>query len=85
VRTSIKLDQIRTDGGTQPLAAIDFEALDDDTDAMAAGTTFPAVVISYDGDNHWLADGFHRVKAADQAGLDEIACEPHQGTLQDAQ
>lgn len=85
MKTSIKLDLIRTDGGTQPRAAIDFEALDDYTDAMAAGMKFPAVVLFYDGDCYWLADGFHRVKAADQAGLEEICCEIHQGTLQDAQ
>ena len=83
--TPIKLDRIRTDGGTQPRAAIDFDAVDDYTDAMAAGIKFPPVVIFQDGDNYWLADGFHRVKAADQAGLDEITCELHQGTQQDAQ
>ena len=82
---SIRLDQIRTDGGTQPRAAIDFEAVDDYTDAMAAGMKFPPVIVFCDGESYWLADGFYRVKAADQAGLDEIACEIHQGTQQDAQ
>lgn len=85
MKTSIRLDQIRTDGGTQPRQALDFDAVDDYTDAMAVGTKFPPVVIFHDGDNYWLADGFHRVKAADQAGLDEIGCELHQGTQQDAQ
>src|ERR1019366_5561222 len=31
------------------------------------------------------ADGFHRCKAASQAGLEEIGCDIHQGTQQDAQ
>jgi predicted transcriptional regulator len=85
VKTSIELDQIRTDGGTQPRAALDFDAVDDYMDAMAAGINFPPVIVFHDGDNYWLADGFHRVKAADQAGLDEILCEIHHGTQQDAQ
>lgn len=83
--TLIKLDVIRTDGGTQPRAAIEFEAVDDYTDAMANGEKFPPVVIFYDGAAYWLADGFHRVKAARQAGYREISCQLHQGTLEDAQ
>src|ERR1019366_2002836 len=43
------------------------------------------VVVFYDGTSYWLADGFHRVRAAEQAGFAEIACELHQGTQQDAQ
>jgi hypothetical protein len=85
VKTSIRLDQIRTDGGTQPRAAIDFDAVDDYTDAMVGGARFPPIVVFYDGTDYWLADGFHRVKAADQAGLDTIACDVRQGTQQDAQ
>lgn len=81
----INIELIRTDGGTQPRAALDFDAIDDYTDAMATGIKFPPVVVFDDGDNYWLADGFHRTKAADQAGLTEILCEIHSGTQADAQ
>jgi predicted RNA-binding Zn-ribbon protein involved in translation (DUF1610 family) len=54
-------------------------------DAMADGAKFPPVVVFYDGAIYWLADGFHRVKAAEQAGTHEIACDLRQGTQQDAQ
>ena len=81
----IAIKDIRLDGGTQPRATIDFEAVFDYMDAMADGAKFPPVVVFYDGASYWLADGFHRVKAAEQAGVDEIACELHQGTQQDAQ
>ncbi|HEU0141970.1 MAG TPA: ParB N-terminal domain-containing protein, partial [Bryobacteraceae bacterium] len=83
--TLLPLDQIRTDGGTQPRAVIDFETVDDYMDAMSEGVKFPAVDVFFDGTNYWLADGFHRVKAADQAGLDTIVCNVHQGTQDDAQ
>ena len=84
-RNLLKIDVIRTDGATQPRAAIDFEAVFDYMDAMSDGAEFPPVVVFYDGTSYWLADGFHRVKAAEQAGFEEIACELHQGTQQDAQ
>jgi hypothetical protein len=52
---------------------------------MKAGVKFPPVVVYYDGENYWLADGFHRLKAAYGAGFDTIECEVRQGTLNDAQ
>jgi hypothetical protein len=84
-RTLLKIDQIRRDGATQPRAAIDFETVFDYMDAMVDGAEFPPVTVFYDGTDYWLADGFHRVKAREQGGFDEIACEVHQGTQQDAQ
>jgi hypothetical protein len=84
-RTFLKIDQIRRDGATQPRAAIDFETVFDYMDAMVDGAEFPPVTVFYDGTDYWLADGFHRVKAREQGGFDEIACEVHQGTQQDAQ
>lgn len=83
--THLLLSQIRTDGGTQPRATLDFAAVDDYMDAMEAGVKFPPVTVFYDGSDYWLADGFHRCKAASQAGLEETACDIHQGTQQDAQ
>lgn len=82
---SIPIASIRLDGGTQPRSAIDFETVFDYMDAMGAGAKFPPVVVFYDGANYWLADGFHRVKAVDQGGSDEIVCDLRQGTQQDAQ
>jgi transposase-like protein len=77
--------QIRLDGGTQPRVALDFDAIEDYAEAMGAGAKFPPVVAFYDGESYWLADGFHRVKAAYAAGFDTILCEVRQGTLEDAQ
>jgi transposase-like protein len=82
---SLPISNIRLDGGTQPRATIDVEAVVDYMDAMAGGAIFPPVVVFYDGTNYWLADGFHRVKAAEQSGMEHIACDLRQGTQQDAQ
>ena len=81
----LELSKIRTDGGTQPRAAIDFTAVEDYSDAMRDGVKFPPVVVFYDGSEYWLADGFHRVKAAFGAERDEIECDVHQGAQADAQ
>jgi ParB-like chromosome segregation protein Spo0J len=81
----LPIAQIRLDGGTQPRSALDFAAIDDYAEAMAAGGKFPPLVVFHDGEHYWLADGFHRLKAAFAAGFDAIDCELRQGTLEDAQ
>lgn len=81
----LPLSGIRLDGGTQPRATINLQTVSDYMDDMASGAEFPPVDVFYDGSAYWLADGFHRIKAAERAGRNEIACEVHQGTQQDAQ
>ena len=80
----LELTQIKTDGGTQPRAALDQFVLDDYAQAMRAGVQFPPVVVFYDGEHYWLADGFHRTKATGQAELNLIEAEVRQGTRRDA-
>jgi hypothetical protein len=53
--------------------------------SMAAGAEFPPVIVFYDGTDYWLADGFHRIQATEDAGRTDVACEVYQGTKQDAQ
>jgi hypothetical protein len=81
----LNIDAIERDGGTQPRASLDYEAIKEYAEAMEDGARFPAVVVFYDGTRYWLADGFHRVEAALVAGCEEIPAEVHQGTLEDAQ
>jgi transposase-like protein len=83
--TRLPITSIRLDGGTQPRAAINVRTVSDYMADMAGGTEFPPVDVFYDGASYWLADGFHRIKAAEKANLTELACEVHQGTQQDAQ
>jgi hypothetical protein len=77
---------IRTDGGTQPRAKIDPGVCDDYGERMKAGEKFPAVDVFFDGENYWLADGFHRLQAyALVVPGESIECNVFQGTQQDAQ
>jgi hypothetical protein len=45
---------------------------------------FPPVVLFSDGQERWLADGFHHVLAARMSGLAEIAADVRAGTQRDA-
>lgn len=82
---SLPLDRIRTDGGTQPRLGIDYDVAYGYGDLMAEGVRFPPVTVFYDGENYWLADGFHRYHAAFAQEMAEIAAEVIQGTIEDAQ
>jgi hypothetical protein len=80
----LSLDTIRTDGGTQPRGDIDAEHVARLVESLGAAATLPPVVVFYDGADHWLADGFHRVAANRAAGALEIAADVRQGTRRDA-
>lgn len=80
----LQINRIRVDGGTQARVQLDWIAIDDYANAMQEGAAFPPVVVFYDGDQYWLADGFHRLKAAEKAGSDELSVDVRPGTRHDA-
>lgn len=75
---------LRRDGGTQVRAEVSAATVDNYREAMAEGAAFPPVVAFFDGVDHWLADGFHRVMAAESAGLADVLTEVREGTRRDA-
>lgn len=75
---------ISTDGGTQTRASLNDETIRDYMLDMLDGALFPPVVVYYDGEIYWLADGFHRLEAAKRANQASIATELRQGTRRDA-
>lgn len=81
---NLKLDQIRTDGGTQIRESIDTERVGEYREAMEEGSKFPPVDVHFDGDQYWLSNGFHRYFAARRAGFNDIEVKVHKGTLEDA-
>lgn len=76
VSVMLNISQIRRDGGTQSRVKIDEVTVSEYAEAMAdPDTVFPAVIVYYDGTDHWLADGFHRVAAWERIGRNEIPVE----------
>jgi hypothetical protein len=52
----------------QPRAELHRDWIEEYAHDMAAGETFPPVIVFCDGKHHWLANGFHRLYAAEAAG-----------------
>lgn len=75
---------VRTDGGTQTRSGLNMFTVESYAEAMKEGIVFPPIVTYYDGAEYWLADGFHRLAAAERAGHSAIDCEIRQGTRRDA-
>ncbi len=78
------IEGIRLDGGTQMRAALDEAVIAAYAEEMAAGDEFPAVTVYYDGEVHWLADGFHRLMARKAQGYSNIEAEIWEGSRRDA-
>jgi protein gp37 len=51
---------------------------------MDDGAAFPPVTVFSDGHDYWLADGFHRIKAAERIGKETIEAEIQQGGRREA-
>ena len=83
--TRLPLNGIITDPTLQMREILNEEAISDYTAAMKEGVAFPAVVVFKAANGRqWLADGFHRFKAARQAGLTEIEADVRLGERRDA-
>lgn len=82
--TPIRLDAIAFDAGTQVRAALDQQVVTDYAEAMTAGAQFPPIVLFHDGNQHYLADGFHRFMAAQRNQWREIDADVRAGTKEDA-
>lgn len=82
--STLCLSQLRLDGGTQLRLRQEEKLLEEYSAAMRRGEQFPPVVVFHDGQDHWLADGFHRHEAARRAGFTEITAEVRPGTRREA-
>jgi hypothetical protein len=81
---TLRLDEIRIDGGTQPRVAIDQEIVDEYAEQYSTGIDLNPVVVFFDGATYWLADGFHRYWANKKIDCEFVFAEIHQGTQRDA-
>lgn len=82
---TVKLSDIRIDGGTQSRVDIDPHWVHEMVDNMKNDVEYPAIEARYDGICYWLTDGFHRYHAYTQLGIKEIEVAYLPGTQFDAQ
>ena len=81
---NLGLDKIRIDGGTQSRQKIDQNVVARYADMILDGAKFPPVVAFYDGEEYWLADGFHRYFANKRINSPSIEVIAHDGSVRDA-
>jgi hypothetical protein len=82
----IAIADIEQDLALQPRATLHRDWIEEYAMEMAEGAKFPPVVVFFDADERkgWLADGFHRVLAAEAAGCGSIMADVRSGTRRDA-
>jgi protein gp37 len=80
----IKIDVIGRDPEIQAREEMNQDTLTQYSENWIAGIEFPPVLIFFDGQTYWLADGWHRVQSAEDAGLESVPAEIRQGTRDDA-
>lgn len=86
----VPVNSIRVDSGAQLRKGLNWSTVAEYAERMLAGDRFPPVDVFFDGENYWLASGFHRVQARKTAnqvpsGFDpDILANIHEGTQRDA-
>jgi N6-adenosine-specific RNA methylase IME4 len=80
----LAIDQLEYDMHLQPRARLHDDWIGEYAQDMASGAEFPPIVVFFDNEHYWLADGFHRCHAAKMAGLVEINADVREGTRRDA-
>ena len=75
----ILVANIRTDGGVQSRVAIDPAYVAELAEEIKAGVKLPPVEVYRDASGVWMADGFHRLRAHEAAGVASIRAEIRKG------
>lgn len=74
----IKIEDLNT-RDLQTRAALNEDTVSDYAEAMERGERFPAVTVFTDGEEYYLADGFHRVEALRRIGKKSVMAELQDG------
>ncbi len=83
VAAQITIDRIKN-GGAQMRVEMRSETVIDYAQDMLDGAAFPPIILFHDGNDYWLADGYHRVEAARKIGRETIEAEIREGNTRDA-
>ncbi|UOF78408.1 parB-like nuclease domain [Caudoviricetes sp.] len=81
---TVKLNDIRIDGGTQGRVVIDQNHVYHMVEMMKEGYEFDPIDTNFDGATYWLVDGFHRYHAYKLMGIKEVTIKYVPGTQEEA-
>ena len=80
----LRIEDITVDQSIN-LREVDRVTVSQYSEAMERGDKFPAIGVVDDGEAKWLYAGFHRIQAAQEAGLEHFEAEVRDGTRRDAE
>ena len=80
----LRIEDIAVDQSIN-LREVDLVTVSEYSEAMERGDKFPAIGVVDDGETKWLYAGFHRIQAAQEAGLEHFEAEVKDGTRLDAE
>jgi hypothetical protein len=82
--SNVILDHLRLDPAIQAREGLSKRVIQEYATLYREGHPLPPIQVFQDGDEQWLADGFHRASAAREAGLSELTAEVTAGSRRDA-
>lgn len=80
----LNLSEIILDIEIQPRKHLNKNVVAEYAKSMKKRSIFPPVIVFFDGNRYWLADGFHRIKAKECIGESKILSEIRNGSHRDA-
>jgi ParB-like chromosome segregation protein Spo0J len=80
----LPLKSLKVDYNLQARAGMSRQHVEDLKAAYERGDDVPPLTVFFDGNDHWLAGGFHRFDGAHNAKIKEIRCLVFSGTKRDA-
>jgi hypothetical protein len=83
-RTQLRLDALTLDADIQPREAMAPHVIAEYAALYRERHDLGAILVFFDGGVHWVADGFHRVCAAREAGLRQLPAEVRTGDKRNA-
>lgn len=81
---NLKLSEIILDKEIQPRKYLNQDLVAEYAKSMKQRATFPPVIVYFDGNRYWLADGFHRVNAKKRIGESKILADVRSGSRREA-
>jgi hypothetical protein len=80
----LALTDIKATAQTQMRVELNLGIAQEYAEAMNDAAIFPRMVVFSDNGDYWLADGFHRYKAYQLAGIERVEVDVKEGDLRDA-
>lgn len=81
---TLRLEQVSLHDKLQPRAVIDEDVIQSYSEDMSSGDVFKEIDVFFDGDNYWLADGYHRYHAYSRIGQSDVSCNVYIGDFNEA-